>query len=103
MLRLLLPLLLSATPELWNDGRAELDGYQLVQPRYGQLHKGTVVLVFVKEDFSDSARVKADPGVHPADDVFPVMKLNVVKDFQTGIYDYNLMSSVFVAFEPHRA
>jgi hypothetical protein len=104
---LLLPLsLASATPEslaLWSDGRAELDGYRLVQPRYGELHKGTAVLIFVKEDFSESARVKADPGVHPASDVFPVMKLNVVKHFQTGIYDYNLMTSAFVAFEPSRA
>ena len=28
----------------------------------------------------------------------PVMKLNLVEDFQTGIYDYNLMTSTFVAW-----
>jgi hypothetical protein len=59
-----------------------------------------LVWIFVTEDFSESARVKADPGVHPASDVFPVLKLNVVKDFQTGIYDYNLMTSVFASVEP---
>jgi hypothetical protein len=83
----------------WSDGLAELGGYRLVQPRYGELRKGTVVLVFVKEDFSESLRVKADPGRHDPSDVFPVLKLNVVKDFQTGVYDYNLMASVFVAFD----
>src|SRR5262245_41335241 len=85
----------------WNDGRAEVDGYDLLQPRYGQIRHGTAVLVFVHEDFSDSARVKADPGKHPAEDVFPVLKLNVVKSFQTGVYHYNLMTSAFTSFTPH--
>lgn len=79
----------------WGDGRAELNGYRLVQPRYGAPRPGTALLVFVTEDFSDSLRVKADPGRHPASDVSPVMKLNAVRDFQTGIYDYNVMTSVF--------
>ncbi len=80
----------------WGDGKAELDGYALEQPRYGALRSGTSVLVFVTEDFSDSLRVKADAGKHPASDVFPVMKLNSVRDFQTGIYDYNVMTSTFL-------
>src|SRR6187200_267043 len=63
----------------WGDGKAELDGYALTQPRYGQLRQGTAVLVFVTDDFSDSARVKADPGKHPASDVRPVLKLNFVR------------------------
>src|SRR3954471_15567229 len=83
----------------WGDGKAELDGYALVQPRYGQPRDGTAVLIFVTEDFSDSARVKADPGKHPPSDVYPVLKLNAVRDFQTGIYDYNLLTSVFARVE----
>lgn len=79
----------------WSDGRAELSGYRLTQPRYGALRSGTAVLVFVTEEFSDSARVKADPGRHAADDVYPVLKLNAIREFQTGIYDYNVMTSVF--------
>jgi hypothetical protein len=79
----------------WSDGKAELNGYRLTQPRYGAPRRGTAVLVFVTEDFSDSVRVKADPGKHPASDVYPVLKLNAVRDFQTGIYDYNVMTSVF--------
>ncbi|HEY3121836.1 MAG TPA: hypothetical protein VGL15_14520 [Vicinamibacteria bacterium] len=79
----------------WGDGRAELNGYRLVQPRYGARRAGTAVLVFVTEDMSDSLRVKADPVQHPAADVYPVMKLNAIRDFQTGIYDYNVMTSAF--------
>jgi hypothetical protein len=80
----------------WGDGKAELNGYRLTQPRYGALRSGTAIYIFVTEDFSDSLRVKADPGKHPASDVYPVMKLNAVRDFQTGIYDYNVMTSVFL-------
>jgi hypothetical protein len=79
----------------WGDGKAELNGYRLVQPRYGAKRIGSAVLIFVTEDMSDSARVKADPGKHPTSDVYPVLKLNTVRDFQTGIYDYNVMTSVF--------
>jgi hypothetical protein len=84
----------------WGDGQAELSGYDLAFPRYGQLRHGVAVAIFVSETFSNTRRVKADPGKHPASDQFPVMKLNLVEDFQTGIYDYNLMTSVFVALAP---
>jgi hypothetical protein len=80
----------------WGDGKAELAGYDLTYPRYGQLRSGVAVTIFVTEPFSNSLRVKADPGKHPASDQFPVMKLNLIKDFQTGIYDYNTMLSSFV-------
>jgi len=80
----------------WGDSKAELSGYRLVQPRYGQPRDGTAVLIVVTEDFDDAARVKADqkrPGT------FPVVKLNAVRDFQTGIYDYNVMTSTFLAVD----
>lgn len=85
--------------KFWGDGKAELDGYALVEPRYGQLREGTAVAIFVTEDFSDALRVKADPGKHPKSDVVPVMKVNLVRDFQTGIYDYNTMTSTFLRTE----
>jgi hypothetical protein len=72
-----------------------MNGYRLTQPRYGHTRPGTAVLIYVTEDFSGSLRVKADAGKHPASDVYPVLKLNAVRDFQTGIYDYNVMTSVF--------
>ncbi|MEO8191593.1 MAG: hypothetical protein ABI682_14740 [Acidobacteriota bacterium] len=84
----------------WGDGKGELAGYDLVFPRYGQQRKGVAVTIFVTETFSNSLRVKSDPGKHPASDEFPVMKLNLVEDFQTGIYDYNLLTSAFVALVP---
>lgn len=84
----------------WGDGRAELAAYDLIFPRYGELRRGSAVTIFVTETFSESARVKADPGKHPKADEAPVMKLNHVLDFQTGIYDYNTMTSSFVLLEP---
>lgn len=84
----------------WGDGRAELDTYDLVFPRYGHDRAGVAVLVFVTETFSHEARVKADPDRHSARDEFPVMKLNLVQDFSTGIYDYQLMTSAFYALAP---
>jgi hypothetical protein len=80
----------------WHDGKAELNGYRLTVSRYGQPRTGQAVLIYVTEPFSDSRRVKVDdPGKNPRD-VVDVLKLNLVRDFQTGIYDYNTMVSVFV-------
>jgi hypothetical protein len=79
----------------WHDGRAELDGYRWTVNRYGQPRTGHAVLIYVTEPFSDSNRVKVDdPSRNPSDTV-DVLKLNLVRDFQTGIYDYNTMTSVF--------
>lgn len=82
--------------EHWGDGQAELNGYTLTQPRYGELRRGEAVLVFVTEDFDDAARVKSDRG---GPGTFPALKLNAAWDFQTGIYDYNAMTSVFVPLD----
>lgn len=79
----------------WGDGKAELSGYALTQPRYGEPRDGTAVLIFVTEDFSWSERVKADPGQHPDADIRKVLKVNANRDFQTGIYPYHVMTSVF--------
>lgn len=95
-----------ATPALaqdfgahWHDGRAELNGYRLVESRYGANRDGTAVLIYVTEPFSESRRVKVDdPNRHP-DDTFEALKLNLIRDFQTGIYDYNTMISVFARSE----
>ncbi len=85
--------------QLWSDGQAELAAYDLTYPRYGETRRGTAVTIFVKEDFANSVRVKTNPG-RPAADTFPVMKLNLVQDFPTGVYDYNMMASTFVALAP---
>ena len=82
----------------WQDGRAELNGYRLVVDRYGAEREGTAVLIFVTEPFSESKRVKVDRPRGSADE-FEALKLNLVRDFQTGIYDYNTMVSVFARTE----
>ena len=91
------PLFGAAFWKQWGDGRGELAGYDLTFPRYGEARKGVAVTVFVAETFSNSLRVKSDSGKHPSSDEFPVMKLNLMQDFPTGIYDYNLITSAFVA------
>jgi len=84
--------------ELWYDGQAELIGYDLQYPRYGQIREGTAVTIFVAERFNPKQMVKTDdPG---GGDDFGVMKLNLVEDFPTGVYDYNMMTSTFVGIEP---
>ncbi|HCP45522.1 MAG TPA: hypothetical protein DIU15_05750 [Deltaproteobacteria bacterium] len=80
----------------WGDGQAEIDTYALVQPRYGEKRQGEAVLIFVTETFTDQTRVKSDGG---HDDEFPVIKLNEVRDFQTGLYDYNAMTSSFLRLD----
>jgi len=81
--------------QTWRDGKAELDGYHLAVMRYGEWRAGQAVLVYVTEPFSMRRRVKVDdPSKDPAD-TFEALKLNLVRDFQTGIYDYNTMTSVF--------
>ena len=80
----------------WGDGRAEIAGYTLTMPRYGELRTGEAVLVTVTEGFDPQAQVKSD---RVGDDVVPVLKLNHVVDFQTGIYDYNTMTSTFLRLD----
>jgi hypothetical protein len=79
----------------WGDGRAEVSRYEGTIKRYGEPRKVEVTWIFVTEPFSKKDRVKADEGKHPPGDVFQVVKLNDIRDFQTGIYPYHLMSSVF--------
>jgi hypothetical protein len=87
----------------WHDGKAELNGYRLGIARYGEARRGQAVLVYVTEPFSESKRVKVDDAERNPGDTFDALKLNFVRDFQTGIYDYNTMASLFVrsdSFEP---
>ena len=80
----------------WQDSRAELAGYHYHVTRYGEARTGQAVMITVTEPFRASKRVKADdPSKNPGD-TFEALKLNLVRDFQTGIYDYNTMTSVFV-------
>lgn len=81
----------------WGDGNAEVASYELTFPRYGEARAGSAVAIFVTEPFSGATRVKSDRS--SGDDVAQALKLNLVKDFSTGIYDYNTMLSAFVPVE----
>lgn len=87
----------------WHDGKAEMDGYRLTVSRYGQEREGNAVMIYVTEPFSESKRVKVDDHTKNPGDTFDALKLNLIRDFQTGVYDYNTMVSVFARssnFEP---
>jgi hypothetical protein len=78
----------------WHDGKAELDGYKLNISRYGQERDGYAVMIFVTEPFSESERVKVND--YRKTPSFDALKLNLVRHFQTGVYDYDTMVSIFV-------
>jgi predicted RNA-binding protein len=89
--------------DYWYQNKAELSSYKLEQARYGEIHQGEAVLVFVTEDFSASKLVKLDnPSASPKDAV-KVLKLNATRNFNTGIYPYSMMASVFtpIDFKKH--
>ncbi|MCA1800915.1 MAG: hypothetical protein LC662_00475 [Rhodothermaceae bacterium] len=83
-----------AFTDYWYSGVAEITRYNLVQNHYGEDREGDAVLIFVTEDFLTGKQVKLET---PADgrEYVSVLKLNTVKKFVTGIYDYSMMSSVF--------
>jgi hypothetical protein len=76
----------------WYQGKAEITSYKLTQSRYGELHTGTAVNIFVTEDFLPNKQVKADSRNNST---VPILKLNSTKKFVTGIYPYSLMTSTF--------
>ena len=77
----------------WYDQGAEISRYSLDQSRYGEIHSGHAVLIFVTENFNPVRQVKAEePGTPEA---IPDLKLNMTRKFLTGIYPYSIMTSVF--------
>ncbi|MDP4587087.1 MAG: septum formation inhibitor Maf [Flavobacteriaceae bacterium] len=78
----------------WNQGKAEITTYKLSQARYGELREGTAVSVFVTEPWNEDKMVKSDRGGD-----YAVMKLNLTKNFVTGIYPYSMMTSAFTPID----
>lgn len=83
----------------WFNGKAEITSYALKQARYGEIHEGTAVFVFVTEPFSPSLGTKSDI---PREDNVQVLKLNHTRKFNTGIYPYSMMTSSFFPFKQGR-
>lgn len=80
----------------WQDGKAELAGYRYHVTRYGERRTGKAVMITVTEPFRASKRVKADDANANPADTFEALKMNLVRDFRTGIYDYDTMVSAFL-------
>jgi len=78
----------------WYAGKAEINTYALQQARYGETRNGEAALIFVTEDFSTEKLVKLDEPEKTGDKV-RVLKMNMTKNFVTGIYPYSMMLSVF--------
>jgi hypothetical protein len=88
-----------AIENYWYQGKAELTTYNVEQERYDEIRVAEQVNIFVTEDFSANKQIKMDnPAANPADRV-PMLKLNTVRKFKTGIYDYSLMQSVFTPMD----
>ncbi|WP_297335574.1 hypothetical protein [Algoriphagus sp.] len=79
----------------WYKGLAEINVFDLTQVRYGQERNGNAVMIFVTEDFSRRKQVKLDNPSQAGSDARKVMKLNMTRDFVTGVYPYHTMLSVF--------
>jgi hypothetical protein len=78
----------------WYNHGAEITRFELEQSRYGEIHSGHAILVFVTEPFLPDIQVKSDFEASRGKSI-PVLKLNLIKRFDTGFYDYSIMKSVF--------
>lgn len=76
----------------WGDGKAELSGYRATVMRYGAAREAEIVLIYVTEPLDRTTLIKDDEAGARG---IPVLKLNFSEKFQTGIYPYSLMTSVF--------
>lgn len=90
----------SAFYETWGDGRGEVSTYDLREERYHEVRAGHAVLVFVTEEMNARTHVKVESERTPEEDRVYVIKLNSLRKFTTGLYDYSTMTSTFCAVEP---
>ena len=82
----------SAFNDYWYKGKAEIVTYELAQARYGEIHEGTAVQIFVTEPFNVTKQVKSD---RQTERDVPALKMNLTRKFNTGIYPYSVMTSAF--------
>lgn len=85
----------------WSDGRAELSGYRARVDRYGEMRDAELVLIYVTEPMDRRTWVKDDDA--PAEHRVGVLKLNASLRFQTGVYPYSVLTSVFAPVDRYRA
>ncbi len=86
-----------ASNKYWTQGKAEVNVYELSQNRYKENYPGTLVSVFVTEDFLTEKQVKNEYYKNPNSTW--ILKNIQIKKFNTGVYDYSLFSSVFTPID----
>lgn len=109
MVIIMLSVLMLTTPpaftdpfqKLWYDGNAEISVYDLNESRYGEMRRGKRVMVSVTEPMRLSTYIKPDVRLEASQKI-DVIKLNDVLKFNTGIYDYSVMTSVFSSVDDTR-
>jgi hypothetical protein len=79
----------------WKSGLAEITSYAITTERYGEMRKAQCVMVLVYEEMNADTRIKVESDRTPAPKRIPVLKLNNLLKFTTGVYDYSVMTSVF--------
>jgi hypothetical protein len=82
--------------DYWYNRGAEISRFTLQQARYGEIHGGDAVLVFVTEPMNPAIQIKAD---ERRPENIPILKLNATRKFFTGIYPYSVMTSVFAPLD----
>jgi len=78
--------------DYWYNHGAELSRFSLQQMRYGEIHEGDAILVFVTEKMNPDTQIKAD---HPGAQDIAILKSNAIRKFFTGIYPYSILTSIF--------
>jgi hypothetical protein len=78
----------------WYRGLAELNRYELQQVRYGEIHPGESVVIFVTEDFLRDKQVKYEFG--DGKNKTSILKTHHHRKFWTGVYPYHIHTSAFV-------
>ena len=87
--------------QYWKEKGAEILTYRIENNRYGHRRKGKAVHIFVTELFNPHKQVKAD-FPQSQEDGLPILKLNRITRFTTGVYDYSLMTSIFSAYDKEK-
>ena len=81
----------------WYRGLAEVNRFDVQQSRYGELHDGESIMIFVTEDFLKDKQVKYEFG--DKTNAVPILKMNHHRRFYTGVYPYNILTSVFLPLD----
>jgi len=75
----------------WDSGKAEFQVYQAAIKKYDIYRQASVKLIMVKEPFDPVRLVKT----RQEKGSINVVKMNLIRDIPTGIYDYFQMASIF--------